>query len=336
MYGGEDVSIKIIPDENVKYIKKLNDKNIYKIKIEECYYYFSFSEDDSKKYILLHNSNINNKAFYFFKMPDAIKDYHLNSKKLDIEYFINTKMVVNNDLPKFLKNIYSNIKHRYFYDKNCISLSSIEKLESAKKELAKLNETIKQKCPEMKLELDYLFNINNEKVSVLFSNDINSLVLCLCNDKIGCISCIQYELNTDNNIVISSKTDEEYEGKKYNSLVRSAIIIISKYIFPTAEKIISYAINPISVWVLLKNFNAIIPSTLNNEDIIDYFNENNISINEINFDNIKNFYDMDKEYESAVELEINLTPDNINNARNIFNKIINEENKFKCITTENL
>jgi len=83
---------------------------------------------------------------------------------------------------------------------------------------------------------------------------------------------------------ISSKTHRDYEGKKYNLLLRSAMILLAYNIRPVTQ-IVSRAINPISAFSMVKYFNA------HSEDLDEYMEENDINPGEITLADIQAFFD---------------------------------------------
>ena len=55
-------------------------------------------------------------------------------------------------------------------------------------------------------------------------------------------------------IYINSRTKLDFEGKKLNKLLSSVIIILSKFIFPKATKIVVDACNPIIAYIMILNW----------------------------------------------------------------------------------
>ena len=84
----------------------------------------------------------------------------------------------------------------------------------------------------------------------------------------NCISSIELNEDEEGNLQINSKTISEFEGKKYNKLLRGVVIIIASLI-DGVQKIVSDAINPISAWLLISAYNAVIPPD-NDENISFY------------------------------------------------------------------
>jgi hypothetical protein len=123
--------------------------------------------------------------------------------------------------------------------------------------IADLNETIQKRCPDLFLHLDYKKNLPGKIVSYSGVEKPDIAVLCLYTKKIEpaeCFSSVEFKVEeTDENILyISSKTKQTEENKKYNTLLRAcSIVLANKWKF---QKIISNAENPISVWLLTKDY----------------------------------------------------------------------------------
>jgi hypothetical protein len=107
-------------------------------------------------------------------------------------------------------------------------------------------------CKDFKLRLDYVYEI--EKQSLIYSYDFNikSLILCLYLDKV-CISSVSLIMDPPY-VEIESRTRNENEGNKLNKLLRAAAINIMKMVDPVFKYVVSYAIHPISVYVMIKDF----------------------------------------------------------------------------------
>ena len=133
------------------------------------------------------------------------------------------------------------------------------------------------------------FSVMSARENVSFyekNTTLPDLLLCLNirkNGKIHCISSISCKIK-GGEMEISSKTHRDYEGKKYNLLLRSAMILLAYNIRPIT-KIVSRAINPISAFSMVKYFNA------HSEDLNEYMEENEIEPEEITLANIQAFFD---------------------------------------------
>ena len=111
--------------------------------------------------------------------------------------------------------------------------------------LTAFRKDIHQKC-EVELRLDYgykldLTPLNEIHLGLFYQNKV--------------VSDIMLEYGEHHSIVISSHTTEVYEGRKYNILLRAITILLGKYMY-NSESIVSYAINPISVWIMTQHFDA--------------------------------------------------------------------------------
>jgi hypothetical protein len=93
----------------------------------------------------------------------------------------------------------------------------------------------------------------------------------------------------DGSMEISSKTDPLYEGRKYNLLLRCAIVLLSSSIIISGTKkvssIISRAINPISILLMAKYFRA------TNPELETFVSENNLSYDSLKLDDMQAFYE---------------------------------------------
>ena len=135
-------------------------------------------------------------------------------------------------------------------------------------------------------------------------------LLCLKYEN-QCISSIEFKINSINQTVeISSKTNTEFEGRRYNLLLRAAAMLIAKHIIiPTRthtmstrsmrkksmrsskqmikpkyiQALVSRAINPVSTYLLVKYFNA------TNKEFDSYLKNNNISKPNLTMNDVQTF-----------------------------------------------
>lgn len=122
-----------------------------------------------------------------------------------------------------------------------------------------LNTKIQTRCHNLMLKLDYRKNLQGKLAtySVAAAADADTMILCLYNtlhDPLECVSSIEYKLeDTDKTILyITSKTKDTEQGKKYNTLLRACSIILANHW--GFQRIMSNAENPISVWLLTKEY----------------------------------------------------------------------------------
>jgi hypothetical protein len=248
--GGGRLEKGIKKDYDLFEININNDKSIYQIRYDDdCKQYFYLPKNN--EYILLFVKEENRYILFNTKVDND-----------DIEEEIYTKCLnLINASSNSYYVIFSRLKslNILVIQKKCVENISEDKLYAAKEEINKLNILLKEKCSNLSLNLDYVYNLkgNVELYSESYLKDLNLLVLCLYN-KNNCISSIELILENDNNIVINSKTNQAFEGKKYNKLLRGVVIIILSLI-PNINKLVSYAGNIISAWLLIHYYNASIP-----------------------------------------------------------------------------
>jgi hypothetical protein len=162
-----------------------------------------------------------------------------------------------------------------------------------------LNRKLQEKCPMLTMEFG-LFSEMSARENVSFyekNTELPIYLLCLNikkNGKTHCISSISCKLSR-NEMEISSKTHREHEGKKYNLLLRSAMILLAHHMRPIT-KVVSRAINPISAFSMVKYFNA------HNADLNKYMEENEIDPGKITLVDIQNVFDEKNDLGMDVEM----------------------------------
>jgi len=146
-----------------------------------------------------------------------------------------------------------------------------------------------------------------------------AVILCLFHNE-KCISSISCKINAiENAIEISSKTNENYQGKKYNLFLRYALVLIISNLYYTNngmpikfQKIISRAINPISILSMAKHFDA------SNEKLQEYLitHKHDLNPQNLTLEIATQFYndlqeipsDIEDEDEMMEYYEINIEP----------------------------
>ena len=204
-------------------------------------------------------------------------------------------------------------------------------LTQCQSKLIEINMLLKQKCPELSLILDYSFNLNGNITR--YSKGGKMLLLCLYYNN-NCISSIEMQfseyIKNPLAIIINSKTTEEYNNRKYNTLLRSILIYISEFITikgKNINQIVSHGVNKVTIYTMIKYFNATLNDDLiMNAPFIEYIKEKSFNINLIQ----QYFKDIDT-YNEGIMLFIDLTNKefmklNYENINNYINNII-------CITT---
>ena len=134
-------------------------------------------------------------------------------------------------------------------------------LDNAKRIVHELNAHLQRKCPEFYLNIDYITSFPvGSNASVYSEIRLNAyikppLLLCLMHGN-NCVSSITINVR-ESTISIDSKTNERYEGRKFNTLLRAVAIMISKGLNESAVKLTSNAANIISAMLMIKRFNAV-------------------------------------------------------------------------------
>ncbi len=218
----------------------------------------------------------------------------------------------------------------------------------ARKKIEEINAKLREKCDgKLYIDLDFLNNMIRKRSNIaLYENSGTEFVLCLnyyfpsayeTRASVYCVSSIACKINKKKGeMEISSKTNENYEGKKYNLLLRSVCFAVAPLITYTkpgsitrsrssarsnktmsnkgnavsrlgafakgtfnafassarlsskqvysVKTIVSYAINPISTFLLVKYFNAY------NPDLSAYLDEKKVTDrSQVSLDTITGF-----------------------------------------------
>lgn len=294
---------------------KVNDRRIIQLVIGSCRTYF---HDDS---------NVDYKYILFSRKMNEHKRYRLIGIYNDIDETDPAYIEISENMDSAAKVLASIIKKyhvkkidldRLFYNKpGCGEPLDLTKANDL---LRTLNHVISKECRDIRLNLDYVYNMKNKVVS--FTNTSNYLVLCLYY-KEDCISSIEIvEKNQHGLLEINSKTETIHEGKKYNKLLRAVAIMIAGLLVPGASYVSSVAVNPISAWLLVNSFNGIIQQTEDNEEYFAYIKETygDVPPPKITFKMLQDFYN---KY-TGIYVDVELKPDNLVNTSMQFVQIVNE------------
>jgi len=277
MKGGTLKSVIAINETNkIEKINFINNKNIYKINVNNCNHYFI-----EKKYVVFNE----NDQYYIYNLTN-------DGGNIDNIIIKNVENILNSNSQPFMKR-HKLYKHDVMIiDRDCVQPID---LSYAKDYLNDLNNVLKTKCPNLELEFDYMYNLNCRKINS--SIGIQNLILCLNNNE-GCISFIVLNINEkDRSVEISSNTDKIYENKKYNKLLRAVIIMLVYCLNIDMDYIISNAVNPISAYLLVKYFKAIIPNNETNESFYNFIKKNDIELNEeTDYKKVFNMFNQNEEF----------------------------------------
>jgi hypothetical protein len=220
---------------NLIKINTINNLDMYRFTIDGCFHYFY---NNAYKHV------------YIATKPPVILDF---GEELDVSNKERIFQFMQTD-PKLFTIVRELRKYNMaYYVPNCFKPRD---LSEAHHHIDRLNTIIRDNNCDYKLTLDYVYNTTSSEMTLYSSIYPTMLVLCL---NIGnkCISSII--LATDEEyITISSKTKEEYQGRKYNTLLRCVTMIIARALSPTSIAVWSTAINPISAYLLVQKFDGII------------------------------------------------------------------------------
>jgi hypothetical protein len=213
-------------------------------------------------------------------------------------------------------------------------------LDDAKRELAKLNNLLQEKCEDLSLTIDYYSDMIEKGITNIsvynkeHSKKYDTALLCL-NYNNSCISSLVIELNPDfgddDEIEIASKTNSKYEGRKFNKLLRAVIIIIGGFIKSSSgtpiDHIFSRAENPISAYLMINTFNAL-PLTEEGRLMIDFMKiRKNDGI--VPLDTIKEYMDKPdgetkyKVIKTRVGINQEKDKEHVNRAMEVFQSVLN-------------
>lgn len=274
------------------------DDTIYEYIHNDCVSYFYKTTD----YIGV----IINDDFYVINL---INDFFDEKFKKEFKFLDNVDISFNsnNQIKQPIIKKLNNIENFDYMTLPCLD---IKELNETNEKLKRMTETL---CPEYSFTINYIFQTStNTEISIYGYNFPWTLLLCVFHNN-KCISSLAIK-EIDNLIWFDSKTNESYQRKNLNKILRAVIIIIAKDLYPDVEGVCSYAINYVSC-IIMKKFNA------------RFFN--------IEYEELEDFSDTEdlKRYlriNKAINCVVELTEENINNAKEILdNTYIPCENNRK-------
>ena len=136
-----------------------------------------------------------------------------------------------------------------------------------------------------------------------------TLLLCIFRNNI-CVSSMIIDYY-GGAIEIFSRTKRGHNGNKLNKLLRAVIVIIGKTIHPDAVYIRSEAANLISAYLMVKYFNA--------ED----------AGGKVEFSTYEEFRKYAEKH-GNLTVTVDLNDANIENAKTVFDKLLNDDDELKC------
>jgi len=157
--------------------------------------------------------------------------------------------------------------------------------------LNQLNAILRQKCKSLLSIKIYSGSELTTDILDMTYDKQGTIDFVICLDyRYECVSSIACKINPDTHCVeFSSKTHKDHEGNKYNLLLRSAFILLCPHITYNDGQhittILSRAINPISIYLMVKYFYS------ENDKLTKYMNDNNLNNDTLTYDDAVDFYE---------------------------------------------
>jgi len=300
---------------NIHPVTTVNGNICYGIKTDDCPVRYVFTPESTTfiatKYAnVIHIFNLK----YDDVFPDEFKEYIEHIRENLYEFFF--KPLLIGESLRLWRKINKN-SHNFAIIRQSSECKPFIDLSNAKRIVHQLNAALQPKCPEFHLHIDYISSFPPDSVVSLYS-DISpnsyfqpQIILCLFTGN-NCVSSIAINV-TESEMTIDSRTNEKYEGRKFNTLLRAVAIIVSTSINERAERLVSSAVNVVSALLMIKRFNAV----LRNGDI------SSKTVAPEKLDKvIKDYFDHNAGMETCVELNA----ENIANAMTVFHKTIERMN----------
>lgn len=204
--------------------------------------------------------------------------------------------------------------------------------------ISQFNSRLQDKCPSIQLQLDTIRNISGDihrytqVDGPMTRSQTNKNILCLNKDHICIASLELYTVPHTDWVVLNSATSPNEEGKKYNTLLRTILVLIGTSI-PGVHKIFSAAYNPISAWLFIRNYNVIIDMHLiSNSNLANYLTSlNKTDPTLLSQSEIRAFY---QQYtNSGISIFIPLTSENTHKANQLLDKLLSDDltTSIQCI-----
>lgn len=145
-----------------------------------------------------------------------------------------------------------------------------------------------QKCDRSNYNIKLMTDQDRDTTAEVYS-EMYDIILCLYyNDK--CISSVIGRYDYDKkSMEILSKTNKEFENRKYNLYLRTAFIYLMCFIKPDIDTIYSFSENPISTYTMYKYYHA------SNDELNVYIQDNDLTPDTFTFNDAKQFHEYLKE-----------------------------------------
>ena len=234
-------------------VNTINGDAIYRVKLEGRDYYF-FGRN--MQYVVMDNIK------QIFKLDEDAPD--LPQKTIDMINAIDFEALIENAKTNRgggFKAFNNQLKELatmgilYFSHEGCTNKRF--NLDAVNKKLIELNKSLHSRNTNLSLYIDYVYNHKIDSILELYETNIDvwpinpySLVLCLYEYK-HCISSITIARYDVDQLSLDSYTHPKYENKKYNTLLRCTLIIITPLLSLDIKLIRSDAMNPASAYILI-------------------------------------------------------------------------------------
>ena len=305
------------------------------------YYYYKEKNSPCERYFVTNAKYIGiviNRIFYIVNLIDdaftkKVKTIFNKINHKDIEYLIHNLYSTADSNPYIIfdfetwksknediQTIETQITNFEFISPpKCVKKLD---LSMAKKTLSHLNANLN--CTGYKFDIGFVNDMENNTEISMFSANANGLCLCMFHND-SCISSISfYKSNeTPNTIKISSFTKpvDDYAENNLNKLLRAVAILIAKDLYPDIKNIESFAINPVSAYLMIKYLNGKIILDKDYEDDEEY----TIEINKIHNNKSLTYQDISNFYDTVLDdltIVVKINEKNIKNAEKVSSTII--------------
>lgn len=295
---------------NINPVTTVNGNICYEIRTDDCPVRYVFTPETfiaTKHHDVIHIFNLKHDGVF----PEDFKRY-IEQIRAQLNEFFFKPLSIGESL-RLWRKINKN-SHNFAIIRQSSECKPFIDLSNAKMIVGQLNAALQQPCPGFHLHLDYISSFPPDSVVSLYSEITpNSyfepqIVLCLFTDDNNCVSSVTINV-TRSEITIDSKTNDQYEGRKFNTLLRAVAIIVSKSLNERAERLVSIAVNAISALLMIKYFNAVLRNGTISSKTVPHENLEQV---------VKDYIRQHALMETCVELN----EENIANATDVFHKTI--------------
>jgi len=304
---------------NIKLLTVVNGNACYEIEVKdkECPYKHKFmcTLQSTKFIAMMHAGNLH--IFNLMQdgmFPDDFRSY-IDAIREHLMKILNLSGARRNQSLRELNT--NNPYNLAVITPNSPPCDQFLDLTVAKRIIHALNVELQPTCPGFYLHIDYITSFPmGSTVSMYSELWLNyfmrpPILLCLMYGN-ECVSSITMRVR-ERDINIDSKTNERYEGRKFNTLLRAVAIMISKGISESAEQLTSDAINKISARLMITLFNA----TRLDKNAIRYET----------LDELNKIIDDDFSVNGGMQTRVELNEENIARATSVFHDTLK---RIKC------